>query len=104
MELKLENLDGWRVGSLKLAGKKSLEKIYELNDQGNSGDWWRITETWEIENAGNLLYLRVKADVAGTSNMLDSVQIMTNAPVPSVSGMASGRRHSENCEQHPQKR
>ncbi len=86
-----EGSDGSAVGALigfdskftssRASDSKSWEKIPELVDQGSSGDWWRITETWEIENAGDLLYLRVNADVPGTSNMVDSVQVMTKATV-----------------------
>ncbi len=58
---------------------KRSERIPELVDQGSSGDWWRVTETWDIKNAGKHLYLRVMADAPGTSNMLDSVQLVTKA-------------------------
>lgn len=59
--------------------KKSWEQIEELNDSGVTGNWWRITEMWEINNAGERLYLRVNADVEGRANLVDSVQIMTIA-------------------------
>jgi hypothetical protein len=56
---------------------KTCEQITELDDQGGTGDWWRITEKWEISKAGEALYLRVFANVDGTANMLDSVEIHT---------------------------
>lgn len=74
---------------------KDYMQIHELDDQGGTGDWWLITEEWEVDNAGDLLFLRVNADGSpGTANILDSVQVMTSANTVPVPGalwlMASG--------------
>jgi hypothetical protein len=70
---------------------KSYEQITALDDQGSTGDWWLITEEWQVAAAGDLLYLRINADAAGTSNMIDSVQVMTSAvPVPGAVWLLGG--------------
>ncbi len=74
------NLIGTQTG-------KSYQQITVLDDQGTSGNWWLVTEQWEVEDAGSLLYVRINADAAGTSNMVDSVQVMTSA-VPEPATMA----------------
>lgn len=64
---------------------KSYEQITALDDQGGTGDWWLITEEWQVADAGDLLFLRINADGPGTANMVDSVQVMTSAvPVPAA--------------------
>ncbi len=58
-------------------------QIEALNDAGSSGNWWRTTEMWELEDAGDLVFFRVHLDASGTSNMMDSLQVMTSTvPVP----------------------
>ncbi len=69
------------VGNLK---NRAYDKIPELEDQGGTGDWFRITEEWEVKDAGEVLFLRVRADVPGTSNMVDSVQVMTHTISPDI--------------------
>ncbi|MFH2066837.1 MAG: VPLPA-CTERM sorting domain-containing protein [Pseudomonadota bacterium] len=67
------------------SASKNYEQITALDGQGGSGDWWLITEEWQLADAGDLLFLRINADVPGTSNMIDSVQLMTSAsavPIP----------------------
>jgi hypothetical protein len=67
---------------------KTYAQIHELDDKGGTGEWWRITEQWEVDNAGDDLYVRVAADVDGTANMIDSVQVVTAVnpvDVPAVS-------------------
>ncbi len=64
----------------------TAEQIHELDAYGDTGNWWRITETWELEDAGDLLFLRVNGtdpSVNGKANIIDSVQFMTaTVPVP----------------------
>ncbi len=90
-----------------LSTTKTATQIHELDATGSTGDWWRITEMWNIDNAGDLLYLRDNADVPGTANIVDSVQLMTKAvpvPVPGaiwplasgILGLVGIRRNAEN--------
>jgi hypothetical protein len=67
---------------------KSYEQIAALDGQGSTGDWWLITEQWEVDDAGDLLFLRINADVPVAANMIDSVQVVTSAvPEPATIGL-----------------
>jgi hypothetical protein len=70
------------------SGNSSYEKIDDLEEAGNTGDWWRVTESWEIEAAGELgIYLRINTADSGVANIVDSVQAITRTdavPVPAA--------------------
>ncbi len=67
------------VGTL---ANRAYDQIHELDDQGGTGDWFRITEEWNLEDVNDVVFLRVRADAPGTANMVDSVQVMTKGAVP----------------------
>jgi hypothetical protein len=63
---------------------KRYEQIHELDDQGQTGNWWRVTEVWQVTDARDPIYLRVNTDVEGTANLLDSVDVITRVVNPPV--------------------
>ena len=65
--------------ALPLGGvqSKSWQQIHDLDGQGGSGDWWRITELWEIDTPADTIYMRISTSDQGTANMVDSVDILT---------------------------
>ncbi len=59
---------------------KNYVRIEELDDKGGTGDWWLITELWEVEEAIEFLYVRVNANANAPgqpANLIDSVQVVT---------------------------
>jgi len=67
---------GTPLGSIQ---SKSWEQIHDLDDQGGSGDWWRVTEFWEIDTPTGTIYVRIATADNGTANMIDSVDLITRA-------------------------
>jgi len=58
---------------------KSDERISELDGAGSNGDWFRVTETWQVEAdevAGGVLYLRITSST-GSFNLVDSMDAIT---------------------------
>lgn len=54
------------------------EQITALDGAGSSGVWWRVTQTWELdegEAAGGRFYLRITTASGGTANIIDSVDV-----------------------------
>ncbi|MFH2066828.1 MAG: Ig-like domain-containing protein [Pseudomonadota bacterium] len=50
---------------------KTWEQIHDLDAAGGTGEWWRITEKWELSGT-NAEFFRIHIDAAGTSNIIDS--------------------------------
>ena len=69
----------------------TYEQIASLDGAGGSGDWWRVTQTWQLDAddvANGRLYLRITTASGGTANIIDSVDLLSrivdNTP-PTVS-------------------
>jgi hypothetical protein len=58
---------------------KTWEQIHGLDDQGGSGEWWRVTELWRVDTPVAKDYIRIVTAGHGTANMIDSVDILTRA-------------------------
>ena len=68
--------------SVAIGGRLSnaWEQIAALDDAGSSGDWWRVTQTWQLdtdETAGGRFYLRITTASGGTANIIDSVDVLS---------------------------
>jgi hypothetical protein len=78
------------IGTMKVHSGK---QIHALDDAGATGDWWRVTEQWEVDGVPAGQYLRIitaDADL-GTANMVDSVGLRTRViddTPPAVMGTA----------------
>lgn len=72
--------------SLGTAVHKQWQRIDALDNQGNSGQWWRVTERWKIDRATKPLFIRIKTNDKEPVGIFDSVDILTRPLVEDVKG------------------
>jgi hypothetical protein len=56
---------------------KQWHQIHALDDQGGSGQWWRVTEQWDVDGCKGAVYLRLATKGKQSSVIIDSVDILT---------------------------
>jgi hypothetical protein len=63
--------------------EKSWHRIQALDDQGGSGQWWRVTELWRVQGPAGTDFVRIQTadkDKQKTAvSIIDSVDIMTRS-------------------------
>jgi hypothetical protein len=54
---------------------KQWRRIGQLDDRGAGGQWWRVTERWQIDRPGRMQFIRIRS-TRGSVTLIDSVDIV----------------------------